>query len=444
MRHGLMMTAVATVTVPGLVAVFGVIGHGHGTAAAGAVAAGTALSGPFPVAPSAAPAGVRNDIAAVQGAAGMPVTVFSRITSGQQATGMRLLDQAASAGLTASYQGTEQLSQSGLDGSVSMVSEVWHQGGGQTVVQTSSTSTSSVAGQATSSATGSGSPEGVFGVTKSLVALLGRHYVVAYAGGGDAVSRTAAVVEVYRYDGSLAARYWLDRRTMLPLRRELFDTADNVISEDSFTQVQFGPAAGSGTAGAAQTPAQAPQTQTQARARAETREQSDTQIRVETQAQAQVQTPAPNSAQAPTAWTTAASPVQFRTSLAGQGWQVPAALPGGLPLYAAAWTQASSGKVVELEYSDGLYVVSLFVQRGNLTADLPGWQRVQVGGQQAFAAGHSVTWTGLGFVYTMIADAPAQTVTQVVGALPGSAPGGIFERLERGFERLASMANPFG
>jgi sigma-E factor negative regulatory protein RseB len=227
---------------------------------------------------------------------------------------------------------------------------------------------------------------------------------------------------------------------MLPLRRELFDTADNVISEDSFTQVQFGSAAGSGTAGTAQTPARTPETQ----ARAETREQSETQIRAETQAQAQAQAPAPDSAEAPTAWTTAASPARFRSSLARQGWQVPAALPGGLPLYTAAWTQTSSGKVVELEYSDGLYVVSLFVQRGDLTADLPGWQRVRVGGQQAFAAGHSVTWTGLGFVYTMIADAPAQTVTQVVAALPGSAPAGIFERLGRGFERLASMANPFG
>ena len=48
------------------------------------------------------------------------------------------------------------------------------------------------------------------------------------------------MVELYRFDGSLAARYWLDKQTMVPLRRELFDTADNVISEDSFVQVKFG------------------------------------------------------------------------------------------------------------------------------------------------------------------------------------------------------------
>src|SRR5258708_34656908 len=83
------------------------------------------------------------------------------------------------------------------------------------------------------------SPEGVFGVTKSLVAMLSKHYVAVYRGGGGAVGRAATVVEVYRFDGSLAARYWLDKQTMVPLRRELFDTTDNVISEDSFVQVKF-------------------------------------------------------------------------------------------------------------------------------------------------------------------------------------------------------------
>ena len=125
------------------------------------------------------------------------------------------------------------------------------------------------------------------------------------------------------------------------------------------------------------------------------------------------------------AWVAAVSPARFLASLAGQGWQVPGTLPGGLPLYAAASTKTASGEVVDLEYSDGLYVVSLFVQRGTLAPDMPGWQPVSVDGQQAFVSGHSVTWAGLGFVYTMIADAPPQTVTQVVGTLPS---GGFARR----------------
>jgi sigma-E factor negative regulatory protein RseB len=100
--------------------------------------------------------------------------------------------------------------------------------------------------------------------------------------------------------------------------------------------------------------------------------------------------------------------------------------------------------VVDLEYSDGLYVVSLFAQRGTLAASMPGWRQVSVGGQRAFVSGHSVTWAVPGFVYTMIADAPPQTMTQVVGALPRDGSPGVLARLGRGFIRIASVINPFG
>ena len=67
-----------------------------------------------------------------------------------------------------------------------------------------------------------------------------------------------------------------------------------------------------------------------------------------------------------------------------------------------------------------------------------------MGGQQAFVSGHSLTWSGLGFVYTMIADAPPQTMTQVVGGLPRGGAPGVLVRLGRGFTRLAHVINPFG
>jgi sigma-E factor negative regulatory protein RseB len=75
---------------------------------------------------------------------------------------------------------------------------------------------------------------------------------------------------------------------------------------------------------------------------------------------------------------------------------------------------------------------------------MAGWQPVDVGGQQAFVSGHSVTWSGLGFVYTMIADAPPETMTAVVGTLPRSDSPGVLSRLGRGFSRLARVINPFG
>jgi sigma-E factor negative regulatory protein RseB len=296
-----------------------------------------------------------------------------------------------------------------------MISQVWHQGGGLTLVETSNGTTMSAimrpaASDVASSDPVNDSPEGVFGVTKSLVALLNKHYVAVYRGGGTAADRAATVVELYRFDGSLAARYWLDKQTMVPLRRELFDTSDNVISEDSFVQVKFGaPAVSQFAAG---------------------------------MVKAQALTTAQPAAQP--AWIAAAAPAQFVTSLAEQGWLVPGSLPGGLPLYSAASSTTTSGEVVDLEYSDGLYVVSLFVERGTLASNMAGWRQVDVAGQQAFVSGHSITWSGLGFVYTMIADAPPQTMTQVVAALPRSDPPGVLSRLGRGFVRLAHVINPFG
>jgi sigma-E factor negative regulatory protein RseB len=246
----------------------------------------------------------------------------------------------------------------------------------------------------------------VFGVTRALVTLLGKHYVAAYEGHGSVAGRPASVVELYRFDGSLAARYWLDKRTVLPLRRELLAGQGQVISEDQFTQLRVGVTAAVRQPAGVTAPL-APAIASAAPAR-------------------------------PGTWARATPSV-----LTGQGWQVPRVLPDGLPLYAATSTSTASGQVVDLEYSDGLYTVSLFAQRGDLAASLPGWQPVTLSGQQAFASGHSVTWSGLGYVYTAIADAPPQTVTQVVGALPGGGSPGLLDRLGRGLGRLAGLANPF-
>src|SRR5262249_32570829 len=149
-----------------------------------------------------------------------------------QAVGTRLLGQAADAGVATSYQGTELITQARVDGSVRVTSQVRHQAGGETLVQTSDTGTLATA--STQADVASGSQDGVFGVTRSLVALLSKHYFPMYAGSGTVVGRPAAVVELYRFDGSLAARYWLDKRTTLPLRRELLGTTSSVISDDSF------------------------------------------------------------------------------------------------------------------------------------------------------------------------------------------------------------------
>ena len=318
---------------------------------------------------------------------------------------VRLLAQAARAAIVTSYQGEEIVTRwSGGGGSV-LVSNIWHVSGGQTVTQTLDAGASFSSQPYLSSDTDGQAPEGVLGVTAPLVQLLETHYVVAYAGTGSADNRTAQVVEAWRADGSLAARFWLDDATKLPLERQVFDSAAHVIGQDVFINVRF----------ADQGPAPA--------------------IGSEAQASADTQGP----------WTDPLSHAQL-LALRDRGWQVPAQLPGGLSLFTGAETEASEGTVLDLGYSDGLSVVSVFEQRGNLAAKLAGWRRTTVDGHLVFVAEpdqRSMTWSGRGMVYTVMADAPAQTVDAVVGVLPHDGPTGFWKRMSRGLVRLASWANPF-
>jgi sigma-E factor negative regulatory protein RseB len=403
-RPGLLVSAVVTVTIPGVLAVLAILGHEHAVAGTEVVSA-TALAdesavGPLPMAPASTNLAVRNSVAGVQRTSGSPVTVFSDVAASQQAYAMDLLSQAAAAGQATTYQGVEVTSQSGVDGNVTVVSQVWHQGGGLTLIRTSSGATPVV-----SYDTGDQSPAGVFGVTSDQVTLLGKHYVAAYRGDGSAGGMPARIVDVYRFDGSLAARFWLDTRTLVPLRREDFDPADELVSDELFTQVRFGPLSEHPTAAMSEAPALG--------------------------------------SSAATAWVGAGSPDTVVASLAKRGVRLPGTLLAGLPLYAAAWSGTGAGQVTDLEYSDGLSVISLFVQRGTLAASMAGWEPLRLDGNRVYVSGHSVTWAGRGDVYTMIADAPPQTVAEAVAALPGGGQPGLVGRLGRGFDRLAHLVDPF-
>ena len=314
----------------------------------------------------------------------------------------RLLTQAAQAAVLTTYQGEEIVSHWGTTGGTELVSDIWHVSGGRTVTRTLAAGTYTSSGPYLSADTDGQWPEGVLGVTTQLVRLLQAHYVVAYGGAGSADNRTAQVVEAWRDDGSLAARFWLDDATKLPLEREVFDPAAHVISEDVFINVRF----------EHQVPAAAPAA-------------------------------GPADPRGP--WADPLPAPQLLT-LRSDGWLVPPQLPDGLSLFTGAQTQAGTGTVVDLGYSDGLSVVSLFEQRGNLAAKLTGWQKITVAGHAIYAAEpdqRSLTWSSRGMVYTVMADAPAQTAADVIGALPHDRPPGFWKRMSRGFARLASWANPF-
>jgi sigma-E factor negative regulatory protein RseB len=310
-----------------------------------------------------------------------------------------LMQQAAQAAVLMSYQGEEEVSRTDTGGDTTVMdSDVWHVSGGQTLTQTL-VQGAGVSSQPYVSADSDGqSPEGVLGVTATLVKLLETNYVVSYAGVSPVDDRPAQIVEAWRADGSLAARFWLDSATKLPLERQVYDDSAVLISQGTFIDVQIG---------------------SQAR---------------------------PAEFAATTSWASQLAPAALR-ALNGHGWVVPSKMPGGLTLFAGGETSTPSGLVLDLSYSDGLFVVSVFEQRGKLATKLGGWQAIKLNGQVIYAAEpdqRSLTWSGHGMVYTMLADAPAQTVAAAVGALPHDKPPGFWKRISRGFARLAHMANPFG
>lgn len=321
------------------------------------------------------------------------------------ARGTRLLTQAAQAAVATSYQGEEVVTRWTAGSGTVLVSDIWHVSGGKTVTRTLDTGASLSSQPYQSSDNDGQAPEGVFGVTVPLLHLLETHYVVAYAGVGSADNRTAQVVEAWRSDGSIAARFWLDDATKLPLERQVFDSYSHVISQDVFIDVSFtNPDSGAASADgdAISADPQGP-------------------------------------------WTDPLTHAQL-LSLRARGWLVPAQLPGGLQLFTGAETKAGTATVLGLGYSDGLSVISVFEQRGNLAAGLDGWRKTKVNGHEVYVAEpdqRSMTWSGRGMVYTVMVDAPPDTVNAVVGVLPHDTPTGFWKRMSRGMIRLASWVNPF-
>lgn len=409
-RPGLLLSAALTVTVPAVLATCASMLHHGGdqhrqhaafTAAGVESAAAVAAAAPKPARPALRPKG----------------------------KGMRLLAQAATASLATSYQGVELVSRSSVDGTSTVLSNVWHRAGGSTLMRTSGVGASGEGSPQLSYDSNGQDPEGVFGVTKPLVALLAAHYTVQYSGLDSIAGRSAFVVAVRRADGSLAARFWLDKMTMVPLGREEYDPSTALISDDLFVDVKFGSASIPSQYSAMVNDAtQAPLNNIAAmKAIAAASTLSD------------VASPRAMPGAASTPWQELPATPTLITSLRGKGWALPVVLPDGLSLYSAA----ASGAVVDLGYSDGLFAVSLFVQRGNLAAAMPGIQRVAVNGHVVYSLGHVIMWSGHGFVYTMLADAPPQTVAAALDSLPHDAPPGFWRRLGRGLGRMASMVNPF-
>jgi hypothetical protein len=314
------------------------------------------------------------------------------------AASVRLLSQAAQACSRMSYQGEEMLGDWGQAGPATSVVEVWHASGGVAMAEAVEAAPGWPGEVPHIVAPASYLDDQVLvgsimlGMSQRLVALLSANYQVAAAGWGQVAGRSARVITARR-GGRLAARIWLDKATALPLRRETFDGRGHIVSMASFMALTVG-------TGAAGAPV----------------------------------------ATVPRQWVTA-RPARLRA----EGWPLPGPLPDDLALLSAREGSTATGPVVDLDYSDGLSLVSVFLQRGHLKSRQAGWWRTTLGGSPVYAddsVGQTFVWPAQGFVYTLVAAAPPHTVARVVAALPHNGSPGLLGRVGHGLRRLLSWLIP--
>lgn len=351
--------------------------------------------------------------AAIGGAGAQPRYAVPSSDDPQVRRGLLLISAAASACRSVSYRGVQIVAWMSPGGSSSYLIDVWHRSGEPELAGTDSDADDRSDSNGIPGGTASGAGAvGVLNISPGMLSLLRSNYVVQYVGPGSSSDRPALIVAVRRHDGTLAAQYWLDRDTGLPLRREMFDETGRRVSEGAFIDLQIS-RAGIGAV---------PRSQGQA-------------------------------------WDTYVSPEQSRGSrltaarvrtLRAAGWPVPRTLAGNMTLASVSKTATRSGPVLDVSYSDGLSVVSLFLQRGELSVALPGWHHVAIGGLPVYSTRsgdldeQGLAWSAGGYVYTVIADAPPQAITRVIAALPHERDTGFLDRVARGIRRIGSWFDPFG
>ncbi|HYX43934.1 MAG TPA: sigma-E factor regulatory protein RseB domain-containing protein, partial [Acidimicrobiales bacterium] len=120
-------------------------------------------------------------------------------------------------------------------------------------------------------------------------------------------------------------------------------------------------------------------------------------------------------------------------SPAGLSYPVPPSLASG---YKRMATYREHG-VVHAVYSDGLYDLSLFEQRGRLQRrDLPAGRKLAVGGRDAwsyaYAGGNILIWQAGRTVVTAVSDAPVDQLVEVARSLsPTDRSPSVLDRLRR-------------
>ncbi|MGH3442844.1 MAG: hypothetical protein ACRDUY_12535 [Nitriliruptorales bacterium] len=216
----------------------------------------------------------------------------------------------------------------------------------------------------------------------------------------------SATVVVVREEGRVRERFVIDDESAIVVRRETFDLAEKPVRLVAFTSLDLVPVElptfGTAWAGDEVSPAKAAVT------------------------------------------------VRGTAILREVGWTVPAELPGGFRRVDVAAIAEGDGSALRLLYSDGLYSLSVYEQLGRLDADAlvaQGAEHTRLGSHEVYKwtgsepAPH--VWTGDGYTFTAISDAPPDLLATALAGLPHEGNDGILARLRRGIARLFDWLSPW-
>lgn len=225
--------------------------------------------------------------------------------------------------------------------------------------------------------------------------LLREKYALEPAGTRALDTGPARVVRLHeRSTGAPREALYVDEETSLVVRRETYDTEGELRRIVAFTDLEL--------------------------AAADVRRPDDDDLEVEQQ-------------------TLAPADVE---DLRARGFLVPDELPAGYVRVGGSEVEGAGVPTLHLTYTDGLYALSLYQQRGRLAASaVEGATRLTTddGGHVWRWPGSEprrVVWTGDQLTFTAISDAPTDELLAVAAGLPTEASPSILERLGRGLSRV--------
>lgn len=304
------------------------------------------------------------------------------------------LERAAAAPDHVSYHGTQIITAWGPQGASSAMLDIVHaasQGSEISVVGSSSSPGAKAFVQRAGHAGAA--------VDGGPLALLRSTYELVYKCCTDIIGRTAVLVEALRDDKTLAARFWIDQATGLLLQRQLFSgDGKTMVRATVFTELEI--------------------------------EDTDFIGHLPPMAPSGVQ------------------PIGLGQvdHLRSEGWVCAPELPASLKLFDVH--QDTTNGSLQFSYSDGLFNVSLFEQRGALDpAAVAGFSTTDTPGVYLrYGMPSYVVWSSGGIVYTLIGDLPPDMLGQVVRAFPHDTPVKLtaIQRMGAGLAKIATWLTPMG